>query len=137
MRRDLSSKDNNAKSELASDEVEQISENLFFAAASPAMRKLRTQIEVLAQVNVPVLIVGESGSGKEVAARLIHKLSARSAFQFLTVNCAALPGDMLESELFGYERTHLPALSGPKRTSSNYVRRAYEAASGARMRCSS
>jgi two-component system, NtrC family, response regulator AtoC len=113
MRRYLSSSDNNAKSQLASDEVEQISENLFFVAASPAMRKLRTQIEVLAQVNVPVLIVGESGSGKEVAARLIHKVSARSAFQFLRVNCAALPGDLLQSELFGYERG---AFTGAERT---------------------
>jgi two-component system response regulator AtoC len=113
MRRYLSSRENNGKSELASNEIGQISENLFFVAASPAMRKLRTQIEVLAQVNAPVLIVGESGSGKEVAARLIHKLSARSAFQFLKVNCAALAGDQLESELFGYERG---AFTGALRT---------------------
>jgi two-component system, NtrC family, response regulator AtoC len=86
------------------EEVEQISDDLFFVAASPVMRKLRTQAELVAQINVPVLIVGESGSGKEVVARLIHKLSIRSGFPFLKMNCEALPSDLLESELFGYER---------------------------------
>ena len=51
------------------------------------------------------LILGENGSGKDTAARLIHKLSVRSGFKFLKVNCAALPGDLLETELFGYERS--------------------------------
>jgi DNA-binding NtrC family response regulator len=66
------------------------------------MRKLRAQAELLAQVDVPVLIVGESGSGKEATARLIHKLSVRSGFRFRRVDCAALPGDLLEHELFGH-----------------------------------
>jgi transcriptional regulator with PAS, ATPase and Fis domain len=69
------------------------------------MRKLRAQAELLAQANVPVLILGESGSGKDTTARLIHKLSVRSGFKFLKVNCAALPGDLLETEIFGYERS--------------------------------
>jgi len=90
--------------ETVCDEIEQISGDMFFVAASPAMRKLRAQVELLAQVNEPILIVGESGSGKEISARLIHKLSVRSGFRFLKVNCAALPGDLLESELFGSER---------------------------------
>jgi two-component system, NtrC family, response regulator AtoC len=84
--------------------IEQIAEDMFFVAAAPSMRKLRAQAELLAQVNSPLLIVGESGSGKELAARLIHKLSVRSGFRFLKLNCAALPGDVLESELFGYDR---------------------------------
>jgi DNA-binding NtrC family response regulator len=90
--------------ELASEDIEQVSDDAFFVGASPIMRKLRAQAELLAQASVPVLILGENGSGKDTAARLIHKLSVRSGFKFLKVNCAALPGDLLETELFGYER---------------------------------
>ncbi len=89
------------ESESVTDEIEPIGDDMFFVAASPTMRKLRAQAELLAQVSAPVLILGENGSGKELAARLIHKLSVRSGFRFLKLNCAALPGDVLESELFG------------------------------------
>jgi two-component system, NtrC family, response regulator AtoC len=92
------------KSGSVSEGIESIGEDLFFVAASPTMRKLHAQAELLARVNVPVLILGESGSGKEITARLIHELSAPSCCRFLRVHCAALPGDLLESELFGYER---------------------------------
>ncbi len=88
-------------SETLADEIEQVGEDMFFVAASPMMRQLRAQAEMLAEVNAPVLIVGENGCGKELAARLIHKLSVRSGFRFLKVNCAALPADVLESEIFG------------------------------------
>ncbi len=84
-------------------EIEQIDSDLYFIAASPAMRKIRAQVEQVASFNVPVLILGESGTGKEVVARLIHKRSPRAACPFIKVNCAALPADLLESELFGYE----------------------------------
>jgi two-component system, NtrC family, response regulator AtoC len=94
----------NENSDNLGEGIEQIAEDTFFVAAGPSMRKLRAQAELLAQVNSPLLIVGESGSGKELAARLIHKLSVRSGFRFLKLNCAALPGDVLESELFGYDR---------------------------------
>ena len=57
------------------------------------MRALRAQAALLAEADVPVLILGESGSGKETTARLLHKLSARSEFEFAKVNCAALPCD--------------------------------------------
>lgn len=85
-----------------SENIEQLSEDAFFVGASPVMHKLRAQAELLAQADVPVLIVGEPGSGRDTTARLIHKLSVRSGFRFLKVNCAALPGDLLDKELFGY-----------------------------------
>jgi transcriptional regulator with PAS, ATPase and Fis domain len=76
---------------------------VFFIAASPQMRKIRSQAALVANVDIPVLLLGESGTGKEVLARLIHKLSPRAHRTFLKVNCAAVPADLLESELFGYE----------------------------------
>ena len=67
------------------------------------MKKIRSQAALVANVDIPVLLLGESGTGKEVLARLIHKLSPRAHRTFLKVNCAAVPADLLESELFGYE----------------------------------
>jgi two-component system, NtrC family, response regulator AtoC len=84
-------------------EVEELGDETFFVAASPNMRKLRSQAALVAHVDIPVLMLGESGTGKEVMARLIHKLSTRAHRTFLKVNCAAVPADLLESELFGYE----------------------------------
>jgi len=84
-------------------EVEEVSEGLYFVAASPAMRKIRAQVGLVANVDIPVLLLGESGTGKEIVARLIHKMSPRAHRSFLKVNCAALPAELLESELFGYE----------------------------------
>ena len=84
-------------------EVEELAEDVFFIAASPAMLKIRSQAALVAHVDIPVLLLGESGTGKEVLAQLIHKLSPRAHRTFLKVNCAAVPGDLLESELFGYE----------------------------------
>jgi DNA-binding NtrC family response regulator len=86
-----------------SGEVEELAEDVYFIAASPAMRKIRSQAALVANVDIPVLLLGESGTGKEVLARLIHKLSPRAHRTFLKVNCAAVPADLLESELFGYE----------------------------------
>ncbi len=84
-------------------EVEELNEDTFFVAASANMRKIRSQAALVANVDIPVLMLGESGTGKEVIARLIHKLSPRAHRTFLKVNCAAVPADLLESELFGYE----------------------------------
>jgi DNA-binding NtrC family response regulator len=84
-------------------EVEELSDENFFIAASPSMRKIRSQVALVANVDIPVLMLGESGTGKEVISRLIHKLSPRAHRTFLKVNCAAVPADLLESELFGYE----------------------------------
>jgi DNA-binding NtrC family response regulator len=71
---------------------------------SPSLAAVRAMIEQVADTDVAVLISGESGSGKEVVAREIHRSSARRERAFVKVNCAALPGDLLESELFGYEK---------------------------------
>jgi DNA-binding NtrC family response regulator len=84
-------------------EVEEVADDTFFIAASPAMLKIRSQAALVAHVDIPVLLLGESGTGKEVLAHLIHKLSPRAHRTFLKVNCAAVPADLLESELFGYE----------------------------------
>jgi two-component system response regulator AtoC len=92
-----------AKGESYAGEVEELCDDVFFVAASPAMKKIRSQAALVANVDIPVLLLGESGTGKEVLARLIHKLSPRAHRTFLKVNCAAVPGDLLESELFGYE----------------------------------
>jgi transcriptional regulator with PAS, ATPase and Fis domain len=83
--------------------LEELDNNRFFLAASPAMMQLYRDIRVLAPVDIPVLILGESGVGKEIVAMLLHKYHARSENRFLNVNCAALPTELLESELFGYE----------------------------------
>jgi two-component system, NtrC family, response regulator AtoC len=91
----------NAEVEIASEDIEQLGPDSFFVSASPITQKLRAQAELLAEADVPVLILGETGSGKDTVARLIHKLSVRSGFHFLRVNCADMPDDLLEVELFG------------------------------------
>jgi DNA-binding NtrC family response regulator len=90
----------------AGDEITEIplGENISFVRFSKRMREIESQCTLVARADIPVLILGESGTGKEVAAMLIHKLSARSQRSFLKINCAAMPADLLESELFGYEQ---------------------------------
>jgi DNA-binding NtrC family response regulator len=99
------------ETDITSDDVEEVGSDNFFIGISPIMRKLRAQAALLAEAHVPVLVLGEAGSGKETAARLIHKLSVRSGFSFAKVNCAALPSDLLERELFGYQRDGIPSRS--------------------------
>lgn len=84
--------------------VEELGGGSFFLAASPQMLEIRRQVRLLADLDVNVLILGESGTGKEMIAQLIHKNSRRSRERFLKVNCAALPADLLESELFGHRQ---------------------------------
>lgn len=86
------------------DYCDQVTEDLSFLAASPQMVRIRQQILQIAPVDVPVFISGESGVGKEVVARMIHLRSKRRNQPFVKVNCAALPGELLESELFGFEQ---------------------------------
>ncbi len=72
--------------------------------AGESLARVRAVLEQIADTDVTVLLQGESGVGKEVVARAVHETSARAKKIFLKVNCAALPGELLESELFGYEK---------------------------------
>ncbi len=71
---------------------------------SPAMRRLYAELEKLAPTNGRALVTGESGTGKELVARALHLLSPRRDGAFVKVNCAAIPAELIESELFGHER---------------------------------
>ncbi len=85
--------------------VEQVSaETPEILGQAPAMQDVFRAIGRLSQSNVTVLITGESGSGKELVARALHKHSPRAAQPFIALNTAAIPKDLLESELFGHER---------------------------------
>jgi DNA-binding NtrC family response regulator len=73
-------------------------------AQSPSMKKIFALIDRIARVDSTVLILGESGTGKEVIAQEIHRRSKRKAGKFVAINCAAIPQELLESELFGHTR---------------------------------
>ena len=80
--------------------------------ASEAMQPVYSLVRRVAPAHASVLITGESGTGKEVVARTIHKLSPRAAFPFVAINCAALPQELIESELFGYEKGAFTGAAG-------------------------
>jgi two-component system, NtrC family, response regulator AtoC len=83
--------------------LEELPRGRYFLAGCAAMQKIYSTVRLLAPVDVPVLILGESGVGKDIVANLLHKHSMRSQESYTSVNCAALPSELLESELFGYE----------------------------------
>ena len=76
----------------------------FSATQSAAAKLALTQLRRAAQTSMPVLITGETGSGKEVSARLLHTWSRRAARPFVPINCAAIPNERMEAELFGYAK---------------------------------
>jgi two-component system NtrC family response regulator len=71
---------------------------------SPQMAKIQRMVERIGPAEVSVMVLGESGTGKEVVARALHECSARRGEKFIVINCASIPENLLESELFGYER---------------------------------
>ena len=87
--------------EIAHEDIEQVGPDSYFISASATTQKLRAQIQLLAEADVPVLILGEPGTGKDTVARLIHKHSVRSGSKFLSVNCADSPGYLPGAELLG------------------------------------
>ena len=84
--------------EAAGDNFEEI------VGRSAALKRVLGQVETVAPTDATVMILGETGTGKELIARAIHRISRRRNFPFITLNCAAIPTGLLESELFGYER---------------------------------
>ncbi len=81
---------------------QEVDQDRFFLAESPAMRRLLSDVELVAPTEGRVLLMGENGSGKEEVARLLHERSPRANAPFVEVNCAAIPEELIESELFGH-----------------------------------
>ncbi len=81
---------------------------------SEAVQRIHSTIDLVADSPTPVLVSGESGTGKEVVSRLIHERSPRSGRPFVAVNCAALPKDIFENELFGHEQGAFTGANGKK-----------------------
>jgi len=117
VRRYLGSSSDCAETEIASEDIESVGEDEFFLSITPVMQQLRAQAELLAQADVAVLILGEPGSGKGIVARMIHQMSVYSGFKFLRVNCAEMPGDLLEIELFGRENGYSGSSQAARRPS--------------------
>ncbi len=95
-------------------EISELYNNFFIVGQSPAMTSLQAVVNKAAPSKASVLLLGESGTGKTLVARVIHTLSPRAGAPFVKINCAALPENLLESELFGYERGAFTGAGGSK-----------------------
>lgn len=99
---DLSQRDRNET--ISEEDVADKQNFVEMVGNSAALRRILRHVEVVAPTDANVLILGETGTGKELVARAVHRLSPRRNFPFITLNCAAIPTGLLESELFGYEK---------------------------------
>jgi two-component system, NtrC family, response regulator AtoC len=102
-----------SKAHVSEDSVAMPPENVIFGN-SREMQAVRQMVERVAGADIPVLIQGESGTGKEVIAKLIHSMSNWADGPLVKVNCPAIPGTLIESELFGYERGAFTGAYGSK-----------------------
>jgi formate hydrogenlyase transcriptional activator len=107
-------RDRNRHENLADENVESKQDFEEMVGNSAALRRILRHIEVVAPTDANVLIVGETGTGKELVARAIHRLSPRRKQPFISLNCAAIPTGLLESELFGYEKGAFTGALGQK-----------------------
>jgi two-component system, NtrC family, nitrogen regulation response regulator NtrX len=99
-------------------ELRQLSDRLErtepLVGASPPMQRLKAELQTAARADSRILILGENGTGKELVARQVHRLSGRSRGPFVEVNCAAIPEDLIESELFGHVRGAFTGAAGDR-----------------------
>lgn len=115
IRHNLSAQDQEAETDITSDDVEPVGNDNYFIGIGPVMRRLRARVALLAEMDSPVFLIGEPGSGRETIARLLHRLSVRSGFEFARVNCAVLPEELLEREIFGCQAAGATEFSKAKR----------------------
>lgn len=92
-----------------------IEENYEIIGDSPHAVKLREQVRIIAPSAAAVLILGENGTGKELLARVLHRHSPRGSKPFVGINCAAIPAELIESELFGHEKGAIPGANSQKK----------------------
>ncbi len=107
-------RDRNRQENLDGDTAEITHDFEEIVGTSTALKRVMGQVEVVAPTDATVLILGETGTGKELVARAIHRLSPRRNMPFISLNCAAIPTGLLESELFGYERGAFTGALGQK-----------------------
>jgi formate hydrogenlyase transcriptional activator len=107
-------RDRNRGESIEAEDVESKQDFEEMVGNSAALRRILRHIEVVAPTDANILIVGETGTGKELVARAIHRLSPRRKQPFISLNCAAIPTGLLESELFGYEKGAFTGALGQK-----------------------